>query len=139
MNGDEFIIASNLVLIAFSCNSCVLALFLMQLQVFVSSAWYSMEVLELMPLLELIPVIKHVDLWTDMFQLTAITSVFPVPTLSSSTLSNNCCKSSLFSAINTVSSVYLKLFLLCPPILIPGHPSTSMVSHNHFTFEREKV
>ena len=43
--------------------------------------------------------------------------------LSSSTMSNNCCKSSSFYAINTVSSAYFKLFMLCPPTLIPRKKS----------------
>ena len=65
----------------------------------------------------------------SLFRLTTITSVFllfnpyPFLLLSSSVMSNNCGKSSLFSAINTASSAYLMLFTLCPPILIPGYPS----------------
>ena len=66
-----------------------------------------------------------------MFLQTNITSVFlifnlnPFLLLSSSSFNdvNNFYKSSSFSAINTVSSAYLKLFKLCPPTLIPGYPS----------------
>ena len=43
--------------------------------------------------------------------------------LSASFFNNNCCYSSLFSAINTESSAYLKLFSLCPPTLISRYPS----------------
>ena len=69
-----------------------------------------------------------------LFRLTTITSVFllfnpyPFLLLSSSVMSNNCGKSSLFSAINTASSAYLMLLTLCPPILIPGYPSMLLKS-----------
>ena len=42
---------------------------------------------------------------------------------SSSTMSDNCCKSSIFSAIYTMSSAYLKLLTLCPLTLIPVYLS----------------
>ena len=70
----------------------------------------------------------------SLFRLTTITSVFllfnpyPFLLLSSSVMSNNCGKSSLFSAINTASSAYLMLLTLCPPILIPGYPSMLLKS-----------
>ena len=41
-----------------------------------------------------------------------------------SSMSNYRCKTSLFSAINTVLSAYLKLFTFCPPILIPLYTSS---------------
>ena len=70
----------------------------------------------------------------SLFRLTTITSVFllfnpyPFLLLSSSVMSNNCGKSSLFSAINTASSAYLMLLTLCPPILIPRYPSMLLKS-----------
>ena len=78
-----------------------------------------------------------------LFRLATITSVFllfnpyPFLLLSSSVMSNNCGKSSLFSAINTASSAYLMLLTLCPPILIPGYPS--MLLKSFHCREREKV
>ena len=65
----------------------------------------------------LFPLIKILIYGHSLFRLTTITSDFllfnsnPFLLLSSSTMSNYCCKSSLFSAIiiNTVSSAYLVL------------------------------
>ena len=79
--------------------------------------------------LSLFTLIKKLVCGRSLLPLTTITSVLllfnsnPFFLLSSSTMSNNCCKSSLFSGINTVSSACLKLFQLCPPTLIPGFPS----------------
>ena len=70
----------------------------------------------------------------SLFRLTTIASVcllfnpYPFLLLSSSVMSYNCGKSSLFSAINRASSAYLMLLTLCPPILISGYPSMLLKS-----------
>ena len=93
--------------------------------------------------LSLFTLIKMLVCGRSLLSLTTITSVLllfnsnPFVLLSSSTMSNNCCKSSLFSGINTVSSEYLKLFKLSPPTLIPGFPSRFCIII--FTIEREKM
>ena len=47
----------------------------------------------------------------------------PFLLFSFSTMSNNCCKSSLLFTINTLSPAYCNLLTLCPSTLIPGYPS----------------
>ena len=116
-----------LVLILFSGNSFLLELFLMQFQC--SCVHHLILNLNLFLCLSLFTLIKMLVCGRSLLPLTTITSVLllfnsnPFFLLSSSTMSNNCCKSSLFSGINTVSSACLKLFKLCPPTLIPGFPS----------------
>ena len=93
--------------------------------------------------LSLFTLIKMLVCGRSLLPLTTITSVLllfnsnPFFLLSSSTMSNNCCKSSLFSGMNTVSSECLKLFKLSPPNLIPGFPSRFCIII--FTIERENV
>ena len=66
--------------------------------------------------------------WRPLLLYFLLFNPYPFLLLSSSVMSNNCGKSSLFSAINTASSAYLMLLTLCPPILIPGYPSMLLKS-----------
>ena len=116
-----------LVLILFSGNSFLLELFLMQFQC--SCVHHLVLNLNLFLCLSLFTLINMLVCGCSLLPLTTVTFVLllfhsnPFFLLSSSTMSNNCCKSSLFSGINTVSSACLKLFKLSPPTLIPGFPS----------------
>ena len=116
-----------LVLILFSGNSFLLELFLMQFQC--SCVHHLILNLNLFLCLSLFTLIKMLVCGRSLLPLTTITSVLllfnsnPFFLLSSSTMSNNCCKSSLFSGIDTVSSACLKLFKLYAPTLTPGFPS----------------
>ena len=108
-----------LVLISFSGNSFLLELFLMQFQC--SCVHLLIRNLNLFLCLNLFTLTKMLVCGRSLLPLTTITRVLslfnsnPFFLLSSSTMSNNCCKSSLFSGNNTVSSACLKLFKLCPP------------------------
>ena len=119
----------------------MLELFLMQFQC--SCVHHLILNLNLFLCLSLFTLIKMLVCGRSLLPLTTITSVLllfnsnPFFLLSSSTMSNNCCKSSLFSGINTVSSEYLKSFKLSPPTLIPGFPSRFCIII--FTIERENV
>ena len=115
-----------IVLISFSGNSFLLELFLMQFQC--SCAHHLILNLNLFLCLSLFTLIKMLVCGRSLLSLTTITSVLllfnsnPFFLLPSSSMSNNCRKSSSFSGMNTVSSACLKLFKLCPPNLIPGFP-----------------
>ena len=77
----------------------------------------------------------------SLFRLTTFTSVFLLFNsnttflLSYSVMPKNCCKFSLFTPIKTASSANIKLFMLCSPTLIPGHP---FVFHIIISLYREK-
>ena len=92
-----------IVSISFSGYSFMLVLFLMQFQCCCNHHF--------------ILKYRYPSFWTDPWTFIVSTFCYSIPTLfffllSSSKLSNSCCKSSLFSAINTVSSACLKLFTL---------------------------
>ena len=87
------------------------------------------QVFELKSLLEFTRIDKDVDLRTlivktegHYFCLFFLFNSNTLFLLSSSTMSNDQCKSSLFSKINKASSAHLNLFSLCPTTLIPGYP-----------------
>jgi len=78
------------------------------------------------------PLMKMLHVGVSAFRLTTITSVFlqfsskPFLWLSLTTMSRRIWRSFSFSAISTVSSAYLRLFIIFPPNLMPGKSSKSL-------------
>ena len=128
----ELICESLLGLFSFSGMSFLPALFL---QTFLCCFYHHLRLklpdidLKWSLCLSLMPLIVMLMSGGSSLRLITMTSVFllfsssPFSLLFDSTMFRSCCRSFSFSEIRTVSSAYLRLFMLCPPTRIPGCPS----------------